>query len=168
MQLLSSLRAGLGGELRAVAPKAQRKVKPPNGLDLNTELYTPTAADWAVLGTSTGGDAESKFGGSGGGGGDGEGGGYGRHGGSNGGGGGGGGSSPTVERTPRPQPSGPYYLPSEPKSASSAAVAASALEQQLGEVLRERVWWDGGGASSRRFAADCGRCRDRRRAAGWV
>ena len=41
LRLLAALRQGLSGELRAVAPKAQRKVKPPADLDLHTPLYTP-------------------------------------------------------------------------------------------------------------------------------
>lgn len=48
--LLRALREGVATELKAVAPKAQKKVKPPPELDLNTALYTPTAADWATLG----------------------------------------------------------------------------------------------------------------------
>jgi AP-3 complex subunit delta-1 len=47
--LLRAVRRGLTRELRVVAPKAQRKVKPPPELDLSTPIYVATAADWAVL-----------------------------------------------------------------------------------------------------------------------
>ena len=127
LECLAALRTGLGGELRAVAPKAQRKVKPPSGLDLSTPLYTPTLADWAVLGTAGNGGSDTTTGGGGYGGSGGYGGGYGGGnggcGGSGGGtaggsGGGGGRGSPSSERVPRQQPSGPYYLPSEPSRTS--------------------------------------------------
>ena len=45
----------MAGDLKAVAPKAQRKVKPPVELDLTTPIYTPTQADWEALGVTGGG-----------------------------------------------------------------------------------------------------------------
>ena len=54
-KLLRSLREGMAGDLKAVAPKAQRKVKPPVELDLTTPIYTPTQADWEALGVTGGG-----------------------------------------------------------------------------------------------------------------
>ena len=49
-RMVDALRGGMDAQLKAVAPKAQRKVRPPAGLDLTTPIYTPTAADWAALG----------------------------------------------------------------------------------------------------------------------
>ena len=113
---LKALRTGMAAELKAVAPKAQRKVKPPPELDLLTPLYTPTPEDWATLGLGPGGapceaspanepprtpDARggAEAGGS---------------------------AGPSTaqsssERRPRPAAVGPYYLPADPRTSMGAA-----------------------------------------------
>ena len=114
LALLSALRSGLAPELRAVAPKAQKRVRPPPGLDLETPLYTPPppppepetpppshGSRWE------GGGAEVPA--------EGGAGCYGR-------GDKGGGASSS--RPSRPPPSGPFYLPSEP---SGGPVPSEAL-----------------------------------------
>ena len=102
IDLRRALSTLLSAELRAVAPKAQRKVRPPAELDLKTSLYTATVEDWAVLGVPAhpGGGSE----------------------------GGSGRGSSTPQRGTvggewtaqtsalRPVASGPYYLQSEPRA----------------------------------------------------
>jgi len=97
---LRSLRSGLATELRAVAPKAQKRVKRPPGLDLDTPLYTPPPPP-APAPTASPRQQTSE-------------------------------SEPASEspaRAPRAQPSGPYYLPSEPTPGIGGPLASGAPSQ---------------------------------------
>ena len=65
--LLRAFRGGLGAELRAVAPKAQRKVKPPPGLDLHTPIYVAAESERASLASLWQSPSSTSGGGGGGG-----------------------------------------------------------------------------------------------------
>ena len=136
VDLRRALSTRLSAELRAIAPKAQRKVRPPAGLDLKARLYTATAEDWAVLrvpaegrsgtGSSATGSSTSQNGTAG-------------------------GELAAQALAPRSVTSGPYYLQSETRATPSDERAASCGRAVSNAALAADGTAGGGGASDLGF-----------------
>ncbi|KAL1514843.1 hypothetical protein AB1Y20_003928 [Prymnesium parvum] len=120
---LAALRAALEPGLKAIAPKAQRRVRPPDGLDLHAQIHSPPPREEeappreeaAAAACGLGGGVEAAAAAA-----------------KEGGGEGGGARRVEAQRTPR-QPQGIFYLPTGSKpAAASTPPKAEAVEAARG------------------------------------
>lgn len=123
LRLLAALRQGLTVELRAVAPKAQRKVKPPADLDLHTPLYTPPPPPTAPAPSTP--STPTAYPGSA--------------------------TSASSDGARRPGRAGPYYLATDEPAGPPSTALPGAAEPSL--MYSEGATTTGSGASSRGGAA---------------